>query len=137
MTATPNKMSAISASTERRSMSLAVGARVQPFDGESTGTLERIHTSKDGYLVGEVLWDTGARCGEPLDWLGRLEDVQAGRKLWRAGVKKVADAYREQQRRELPERECDGCSKHFSPAREGQRFHSESCRKKARYLGVV
>jgi hypothetical protein len=46
-------------------MSLAVGDRVQPHDGESTGTLEQIRTSKEGYLGGEVLWDTGAAAVNP------------------------------------------------------------------------
>ncbi|HEX5820196.1 MAG TPA: hypothetical protein VFY30_00365, partial [Solirubrobacterales bacterium] len=40
MTATPNKMRAISASTERRSMRLAVGDRVQLH--EALGTIEKI-----------------------------------------------------------------------------------------------
>jgi hypothetical protein len=55
-----------------------VGDRVMPRDGQATGTIEQIRLSRpssDGdYLVAEVLWDTGARCAEPLSWLGRLED---------------------------------------------------------------
>jgi hypothetical protein len=58
-----------------------VGDRVMPRDGQATGTLEEIRPSSafsDGYyMVAEVLWDSGARCAEPLSWLGRLEDVQA------------------------------------------------------------
>jgi hypothetical protein len=54
-----------------------VGDRVMPRDGLATGTIEGIRNSKDGYTVAEIRWDTGARCAEPLVWLGRLEDVQA------------------------------------------------------------
>jgi hypothetical protein len=49
-------------------MSLAVGDRVQPH--EAVGKIEEIRPSSDGsYMVAEVLWDTGARSPEPLDWL--------------------------------------------------------------------
>ena len=44
-------------------MRLAVGDRVQP--DKALGTIEKIRTSKEGYLVAEVLWDTGARMPEP------------------------------------------------------------------------
>jgi hypothetical protein len=115
----------------------AVGDRVQPHDREATGKLERIHLSKDGYLVGEVLWDTGARCGEPLSWLGKEEEVQAERQAAKEEAAEQGRLEREEERREQPERECDGCSKRFTPARNGQRFHSEGCRKRAHRLGIA
>jgi hypothetical protein len=36
-------------------MRLAVGDRVQP--DKTLGTIETIRTSKEGYLVAEVLWE--------------------------------------------------------------------------------
>jgi hypothetical protein len=48
-------------------MSLTVRTRVQPH--EQIGTIEGIRTSREGYEVAEVRWDTGARHAEPLSWL--------------------------------------------------------------------
>jgi hypothetical protein len=45
-------------------MRLAVGDRVQP--DKALGTIEKIRTSKEGCLVAQVLWDTGARMPEPV-----------------------------------------------------------------------
>jgi hypothetical protein len=118
-----------------------VGDRVMPRDGLATGTIEEIRPSSpssDGdYLVAEVLWDSGARCAEPLFWLGRLDDVQAANQAREAETRKAAREAAKERRRELPEQECDGCVRRFTPARRGQRFHSESCRKRARRLGIV
>ena len=122
-------------------MTLTAGSRVQPFDGEATGTIEKIRPSSpssDGdYMVAEVLWDTGARSPEPLSWLGSLAEVQAEREAEREEAKKLRRLQREQERREHPEVECAGCRQHFSPARKGQRFHSKSCANKARRLGIA
>jgi hypothetical protein len=112
----------------RSPLSLAVGDRVQPLDGQSTGTLERVRTSKQGYLVAEVLWDTGARCAEPLSWLGRLEDVQAAERARQS-------AERKERRKHLADyqpRRCEGCAKVFTPRDKRQRFHSSRCRRQAR-----
>lgn len=122
--------------------SLKVGDRVQPH--EAIGTIEKIRPSSpssDGdYLVAEVLWDTefgpGTRCAEPLAWLISLEDREAEREAEREAAKEQRRLERER-RREQPERECDGCPRHFSPARKGQRFHSQSCRKRAHRLGIT
>jgi hypothetical protein len=112
-----------------------------PRDGQATGTLEEIRPSSpfsDGYyMVAEVLWDTGARCAEPLSWLSRLEDVQAANQAREAEARKAAREAAKERRRELPEQECEGCVRRFNPARGGQRFHSESCRKRARRLGIT
>jgi hypothetical protein len=70
-----------------------VGDRVMPRDGLATGTIEEIRPSSpssDGdYLVAEVLWDSGARCAEPLSWLGRLDDVQAANQAREAETRKA------------------------------------------------
>lgn len=122
-------------------MSLTAGSRVQHLDGEATGTIERVRPSSpssDGdYMVAEVLWDTGARCPEPLSWLGSIADVQAARKAERDKATELRRLQREQARREHPEIECDGCRQHFRPTRKGQRFHSKSCANKARRLGIA
>jgi hypothetical protein len=116
-------------------MRLAVGDRVQP--DKALGTIEKIRTSKEGYLVAEVLWDTGARMPEPLSWLISLEDREAEREAAKEEAKELRRLQREQERRERPEVECDGCRQHFRPARKGQRFHSKSCANKARRLGIA
>ena len=71
-----------------------VGDRVMPRDRLATGTIEEIRPSSpssDGdYLVAEVLWDSGARCAEPLFWLGRLDDVQAANQAREAETRKAA-----------------------------------------------
>ena len=109
-------------------MSLTVGNRVQPIDGQSTGTLERVRTSKQGYQVAEVLWDTGARCAEPLSWLGRLEDVQAAERARQSAERKE----RRQHSADYQPRRCEGCAKVFTPRDKRQRFHSPRCRRQAR-----
>jgi hypothetical protein len=116
-------------------LSLTAGDRVQPH--EAIGTIEEIRTAREGYLVAEVLWDTGARCAEPLSWLTSLEDREAERKAAREEARELRRLEREEQRRELPERECDGCVRRFMPARRGQRFHSKGCRKRAHRLGIT
>jgi hypothetical protein len=115
-------------------MSLTIGTRVQPH--EAIGTIEGIRPAKEGYLVGEVVWDSGARSAEPLSWLTSLEDREAAREAARLEALELRRLEREQLRKE-PERECDGCPERFIPARKGQRFHSESCRKRARHLGIT
>jgi hypothetical protein len=105
---------------------LTAGSRVQPR--EEIGTIERIRPSSDGsYEVAEVLWDTGARCPEPLSWLSSLEDREAERQAAKEEAKELRRLQREQERRERPAVECVGCERHFSPARKSQRFHSKSC----------
>lgn len=110
-------------------MSLAVGDRVQPLDGYSTGTLEQIRASSPSsdrhYLVAEVLWDTGARCAEPLAWLGRLEDVQAAERARQSAERKE----RRQHSADYQPRRCEGCAKVFTPRDKRQRFHSPRCRR--------
>ena len=109
-------------------MRLAVGDRVQPIDGKATGTLERVRPSMEGYLVAEVLWDTGARCAEPLSWLGRLEDVQAAERARRSAERKE----RRKHSAHYQPRRCEGCAKVFTPRAKRQRFHSSRCRRQAR-----
>jgi hypothetical protein len=99
-------------------LSLTVGDRVQ-LD-QALGTIEKVR--EDG-VTAEVLWDTGASCPVPLDWLTDPEWREAARKVWQAGVRKVARAYRDQQRRELPERDCAcECGSTFAPTRADQRY---------------
>lgn len=115
---------------------LTAGSRVQPF--QEIGTIERIRPSSDGlYMVAEVLWDTGARMPEPLSWLVSLEDREAEREAAREEAKELRRLQREQERKERPEVECDGCRQHFRPTRKGQRFHSKSCANRARRLGIA
>jgi hypothetical protein len=114
-------------------MSLAVGTRVQPH--EAIGTIEKIRPAQEGYLVGEVVWDSGARSAEPLSWLISLEDREAEREAARLEALELRRLEREQLRKE-PERECDGCPERFKPTRKGQRFHSKSCRNRAKRLSL-
>ena len=82
----------------------------------------------EGYLVAEVLWDTGARCAEPLAWLGRLEDVQAAERARRSAERKE----RRKHSAHYQPRRCEGCAKVFTPRAKRQRFHSSRCRRQAR-----
>jgi hypothetical protein len=120
--------------TAPKPMSVAVGSRVQPR--EAIGTVEKIRTTREGYLIGEVLWDTGARCPEPLSCLILLEDREAEREAARLEARELRRLERERLRQEQPERECDGCPERFKPTRNGQRFHSKSCRNRANRLGL-
>jgi hypothetical protein len=110
-------------------MSLTIGTRVQPH--EAIGTIEGIRLAKEGYTVGEVVWDSGARSAEPLSWLTSLEDREAEREAAREEAKEQRRLERGRLRREQPERECDGCPQHFT-----QRFRSRSCRNRAKRLGL-
>jgi hypothetical protein len=115
-------------------LSVTVGDQVQPR--EAIGTIENIRPSREGYMVGEVLWDSGARCPEPLSWLTSLEDREAEREAIRLEALELRRLER-QQLRQAPELECEGCGRRFTPTRKGQRFHSEGCRKRARHLGIT
>ena len=124
---------------------MKVGDRVQGDGPECTGTIEKIRPSSpssDGdYLVAEVLWDTGARCAEPLEWLLPLEGAKQARKIANEALKRMRRMYQEQEGRSSPTfdtparwcaaREKLGC-KEIIPAGSNPRqtFHSDACRKR-------
>jgi hypothetical protein len=101
-------------------MSLTTGDRAQLY--EALGTIEKLR--EDG-MTAEVLWDTGARCPLPLDWLSDPEAREAERKA------RQAEARRERRPARVPRR-CEGCAKVFTPRDKRQRFHTSRCRRQAR-----
>jgi hypothetical protein len=78
--------------------------RVQLSPGSATGTVERVREDQ----VVEVVWDTGARCAVPGDWLLELEQ---GSRL---------------------EITCGRCGEAFAAQRRSARYCSNACRQRAK-----
>jgi len=106
-------------------LSFATGDRVQ-LD-EALGTIERVRP--DG-ATAEVLWDTGARCPLPLSWLSDPEVREAEEKARQAAERKE----RRKRSGDYEPRECEGCTRTFTPERKNQRFHARECGDRWRYL---
>ena len=106
-----------------------VGDRVKLTPGSATGTIERLRGE-----VGDVRWDTGARCPVPLAWLGeRAERPKPQAASTARERRRTTEAWK----RDHSPRRCSRCGRVFRPRRADQAFCTATCRKRAHRGGSV